>query len=865
MDDSSDQEQEPSSSPYEEEEDEDQNGEGSDAEDREEGSYASANNHEDDEEDGDDGDDDGDDGNNQDEGGEDEEEDEDQDEDDEDEGGGEEQDNHEGSEDDDDANERPDDASYSAEDEKPRADESNGGFDSEGQDNNHGNGQADGADSFPFPTPKLPALPPPGTTADLSAAYHDSSHNPSDGTVSRNPAYAPVTKPLPLGVTIHATPPRLQGKHHCRVVGCPKLLQTNNDGFCRAHFNMYSSKAAFGGNLGEGSGGDVGVEGVEFWVCKCGQRISNKQVRCGTCFKWKGGKREPFALKGEGDGGKKKKMKKKKKKDKTGGSTIEGGKAVKAGKRKKIKSEEIVLTDWTCECGEYLTAKKKRCGKCNRWRGGKRNSITVIKRKKKNSSTLKKEDNGEPWKCECGEMVSAHKARCGKCRHWKGGKKNSKPRRESNDMAREANMEAQQSDPKTEEDWTCACGEVIKGTKSRCGKCHHWRGGKRVMKTPRKRKSEGPKQSASDPFEHEELDWRCSKCDTLMGAKKKRCSECMAWRYKRKKTKTGYTSETALPKLESAQEDSFVQPLAHLPQSQLADITDPKMPIKPKNSINGNLNSINTLNSVNVLNTPSNLNQTNQESLTANTMNPISSELASAASALGINVGPNMSGSVNSSFYENNLHNYASAGLRGNGNFSSQFNSNQLSHNRFNLNQSNFNADHIFGRNSNDHSSSPYGLNSTANASMNPTMSSMNHSMLGANMQSRINMQNRNVMGGRTNMTSQSFNNPTSNSPSSTMNSFSMSANTRSTLNSLFNNSSNLGGMGGMRGNNAWGDDRLMFNNHFDGMGGSGSNSNNFNINNSFPTGGNYDFPDGHGVLNHNGEVNRDDSPFIQI
>mmetsp|Transcript_22118 Transcript_22118/g.43898 ORF Transcript_22118/g.43898 Transcript_22118/m.43898 type:complete len:304 (-) Transcript_22118:2860-3771(-) len=301
MDDSSDQEQEPSSPPYDEEEVEDHNEEGSDAEDGDEGSFASANNHEDDEEDGNDG-------NNEDEGGEDE------DEDDEEEGEGEEQEHHDGSEDDDDGNERPDDASNSAEDEMPHADESNGGSDGEGQGNSHGDGHDYGANPFPFPTPTLPALPPPDTTVDYSAVNPASSHNPTDSTVSRNPAYAPVTKPLPLGVTIHATPPRLQGKHHCRVVGCPKLLQTNNDGFCRAHFNMYSSKAAFGGNLGAGIGGDVDLEGAEFWVCKCGQRISNKQVRCGTCFKWKGGKREPFALKGEGDDGKKKKKKKKKSK-----------------------------------------------------------------------------------------------------------------------------------------------------------------------------------------------------------------------------------------------------------------------------------------------------------------------------------------------------------------------------------------------------------------------------------------------------------------------------------------------------------------------------------------------------------------------
>ena len=46
------------------------------------------------------------------------------------------------------------------------------------------------------------------------------------------------------------------------------------------------------------------------------------------------------------------------------------------------------------------------------------------KKKKKSKSVASSETNsGELWTCDCGEHMAAGRARCGKCRRWKGGKR----------------------------------------------------------------------------------------------------------------------------------------------------------------------------------------------------------------------------------------------------------------------------------------------------------------------------------------------------------------------------------------------------------------------------------------------------------
>ena len=96
-----------------------------------------------------------------------------------------------------------------------------------------------------------------------------------------------------------------KGRTVCKVVGCMKLDQAKNDGFCRTHFNMFqvpSSAVVAGGaaallpSAGPNSGGDGSGDGAvaigvqlfnlgEDWTCGCGKVVPGKQKRCGGCNK----------------------------------------------------------------------------------------------------------------------------------------------------------------------------------------------------------------------------------------------------------------------------------------------------------------------------------------------------------------------------------------------------------------------------------------------------------------------------------------------------------------------------------------------------------------------------------------------------
>lgn len=95
-----------------------------------------------------------------------------------------------------------------------------------------------------------------------------------------------------------------RGRTLCKVVGCMKLDQTRNDGFCRKHYRMLSSRARGGGeeiggaadNTMNNTNGTNTVGGLtaaaaeeeifmEDWTCTCGREISAKQKRCGKCNK----------------------------------------------------------------------------------------------------------------------------------------------------------------------------------------------------------------------------------------------------------------------------------------------------------------------------------------------------------------------------------------------------------------------------------------------------------------------------------------------------------------------------------------------------------------------------------------------------
>ena len=72
---------------------------------------------------------------------------------------------------------------------------------------------------------------------------------------------------------------------------------------------------------------------------------------------------------------------------------------------------------------------KKRCGnlKCQSWRGGTRDYSTsaakeevVVERAAKKQKTTTMEE-GADWKCKCGNVVEGSRTRCGKCQGWRGG------------------------------------------------------------------------------------------------------------------------------------------------------------------------------------------------------------------------------------------------------------------------------------------------------------------------------------------------------------------------------------------------------------------------------------------------------------
>jgi hypothetical protein len=79
-------------------------------------------------------------------------------------------------------------------------------------------------------------------------------------------------------------------------------------------------------------------------------------------------------------------------------------------------------TSWTCQCGSAVPSNKTRCGKCHHWRGGKRKGGWTLKAPSNNPLDDKGIDWSMDWEC-CGEAITAEKRRCGKCNGWRGGKR----------------------------------------------------------------------------------------------------------------------------------------------------------------------------------------------------------------------------------------------------------------------------------------------------------------------------------------------------------------------------------------------------------------------------------------------------------
>jgi len=285
----------------------------------------------------------------------------------------------------------------------------------------------------------------------------------------------------------------------CMAVGCEKNAQakTNfNDagGFCRAHFNSWL----------------IGTGQIDSWDCECGNKISMESDRCGICHRWKN-KMPTYntnaisgvntllsacasATRNNGSG-----LMNMPANSGLQISTIRETNEYGRTLCRIIGCRELdqsmnegfcmnhfamfstpIINDsndgncdsWTCVCGQLMSGKKKRCGKCHKWRGGKREPYTTVTKKPRVSNDNNNNDNAGHWTCDCGNQVSSAKSRCGSCHHWRGGKRKggwkikSSPKNGGDDGINWT------------QDWSC-CEVVIQAKKKRCGKCHKWRGGKR--------------------------------------------------------------------------------------------------------------------------------------------------------------------------------------------------------------------------------------------------------------------------------------------------------------------------------------------------------------------------------------------------
>ncbi|KAL7528702.1 hypothetical protein ACHAXR_002579 [Thalassiosira sp. AJA248-18] len=219
--------------------------------------------------------------------------------------------------------------------------------------------------------------------------WRESEHEPASCPKYANPQNTSRTYvPSDSGIEIsNARKTNERGRPLCKVVGCNKLDQAKNDGFCRMHFNMFS--------VAEYSNGEINPNGhcIGNWSCDCGHLISDKQSRCGKCHRWRGGKRMPYN--------------------------------VTASKKSAVSANPVKPTNafWTCDCGKSVGSSKSRCGSCHRWKGGKRKGGWKISSSSDNA--YGGIDWDQDWTC-CEQVFSASKTRCGKCNRWRGGKRRAK-------------------------------------------------------------------------------------------------------------------------------------------------------------------------------------------------------------------------------------------------------------------------------------------------------------------------------------------------------------------------------------------------------------------------------------------------------
>jgi len=284
------------------------------------------------------------------------------------------------------------------------------------------------------------------------------------------------------------------------------------------------------------------------WFCTgCNQLNAAKKLRCGSCQRWKFGKRENML---------KKNRPSVKEESVQQGPTVQtllaaGGAAPLPGMQRQHIPENVTQNDamgvtqpspmmdqeqnWFCSCGQKNLASKLRCSSCQNWKGRKRENM---KRKspKQEPSTPGSAVEGMvampnqpnmPWKCtRCGGDNGWKKLRCQTCQSWKNAKKQLSKLIESDGI--EANAKAATGglalhqpldDALYSPPWDChKCKASVLGTKNRCPSCKSWKGGVRLNLG-----KNAKNKAVSEP-------WVCHGCGEENDGKRVRCKACMCWR-----------------------------------------------------------------------------------------------------------------------------------------------------------------------------------------------------------------------------------------------------------------------------------------------------------------------------------------------
>mmetsp|Transcript_26252 Transcript_26252/g.55408 ORF Transcript_26252/g.55408 Transcript_26252/m.55408 type:complete len:820 (+) Transcript_26252:1081-3540(+) len=311
------------------------------------------------------------------------------------------------------------------------------------------------------------------------------------------------------------------------------------------------------------------------WFCRgCNHLNTVKKARCGSCQRWKLGKRE---------------------------NMLKKNRAITHPAPPDLPPLMPGMSDdqftafaaeqwWSCECGQTNLALKTRCSSCQRWKGGKRENIrrkaqvdnnnsvtptatttaaarpaaTVVTNntaRMSSSSTSKvmmmPHQPNQPWKCFCcGNHNGCKKLRCGTCQSWKNGKKQLRQRavttgsvppptttpggnpttQNNNNVQYLTNTNAD-GELYAPPFWEChGCNAQVIGTKTRCPSCKSWKGGVRLNlhgsknnnnKNGKNKKENGNSNNMKNPAA---TPWICHGCKRENLGRRVRCADCQSWR-----------------------------------------------------------------------------------------------------------------------------------------------------------------------------------------------------------------------------------------------------------------------------------------------------------------------------------------------